>query len=96
MSGTVLLIYGGGTATKPIMNDMYTIDPSQMNFLVWQKLDFHGGNLLKIRNATMTYVGSGRMLLYGGFGQKGRTSDVVVIENAFSPQRTSQRLIPRS
>ena len=92
ISGTVLFIYHGRNNTP--YSDFYMIDLSRKNQLVWHNLDMEGAEERGRIGAGMVYVGSGRLLVFGGFVHSGNTSDLLVIENVFSPKRRCRKVDP--
>ena len=86
-----LYIYNGGKVGRA-QNDLYMIDLSRRNHLVWHKLSLNGHIAIGARGAAMAYVGSGRLVIFGGFRLPSNTNDLLVIDNLLSPERTCTKV----
>ena len=83
--GSRLYIYSGGSLTSP-RYDFYMIELARRSQLFWHKLDLQGLKRLGTRGSAMVYVGSGRMIIFGGYNGTKNVDDLLVIDNALSPQ----------
>ena len=78
LAGSLLFVYGGVQS-----NDLHTLDLSK-RLLTWStvhlpELGQHGRT-----GPTMTYIGDGRIIVYGGYTNGQNSSDLCVIERAAS------------
>ena len=90
--GTVLFIYNGQYRSG--LNDFFMVDLSRKNYLVWHKLELSGREEHGRVCAGIAYVGSGRLLIFGGYANHQNTNDLLVIENIFSPERRCRKVVP--
>ena len=93
---STLYIYNRGTSVRETEDDFFMIDLAERKNLVWHKLPFRGGNVDGRLDATMVYVGRGRIMVFGGYnsrGSRGSTNDLLVIDDLLSPGRTCRKVV---
>ena len=95
MAGTILFIYNG---EKPMggdsWNDLCFCDLSYRKSLVWQHVYLHGRQAPGRIGPALAYVGSGRLIIFGGYVSMNNSSQLFVVDRVFSDNRKCQAVNP--
>ena len=95
---SMLYIYSGGSVANASA-DLFRIDLNQRSGLTWHKIDVQANCWFGTRGPSMSYVGSGRLIVFGGFDNHKNTSNLFVIDDVLlsnKPQcRRAQRRLQR-
>ena len=92
--GSVLFVYHGTSHTRPRPKDLWTVDLSMKNNLVWHRVELQGADTHERVGAAMVHLGSGRLLIFGGYCNEANTNDMLVIESIFSPDPMCRTVPP--
>ena len=84
--GSILFVYHGTSHTRPRPKDLWSVDLSMKNNLVWHRIEVHGADTRQRVGAAMVHFGSSRLLVFGGSCDGAKTDDMLVIESIFSPK----------
>ena len=90
---TVLYIYHGQIPHGLMARDgLFMIDLSRQNCLVWKKLDLQGSGVTGRVGPALVYVGSGRLIIFGGHFNN-PTNELFVVDNLFSSQPRGRKVM---
>ena len=82
--GSRLYIYGGDSAR----NELYVLDLKSPK-LSWDAIELGAMGFNGRVGPVMVYVGSGRLIIYGGYTNGANSSDICIVETANSSKPTS-------
>ena len=91
MVGTRLFVHSGGRHGNAIY-DLYSVDLYPRKLLVWHKHEIQGPNRSGTRGSAMVYVGSGRLLIYGGYSYGRCVDDLLVVDNVLAGEPTCRQV----